>query len=50
VSRLEVEVYGTGPFRWVAYRDVGRQVATGTARNRAALVLSLVWLAIRSPR
>lgn len=49
-SSIDVEVYGTGPYRWIAYRDVIRQVASGTARNRLTLALAMLWLTIRNPQ
>ncbi|MGC5012559.1 hypothetical protein ACLQ2R_17485 [Streptosporangium sp. DT93] len=39
-DRLDVEVFGSGPWGWAAYRG-GERVASGRARTRLGLLLSI---------
>lgn len=42
---FDAEVYGTGPWTWIAYRG-GIEVAYGRARTRVGTQAALVWARI----
>jgi hypothetical protein len=44
---FDAEVYGTGPWTWIAYRG-GAEVAHGRARTRIGLHAALLWARIRT--
>ncbi|MEU1443070.1 hypothetical protein [Streptomyces mirabilis] len=46
---FDIEVYGTGPWTWIAYRG-GPEVAHGHARTRIGLYTALLWARVRTAR